>query len=204
MWAKILKPGPLEKVKPGKIAKTGWSISLLLAENDDATKELIREIQDFFFFKHGQGKRPGQNGKPWKPFLDPEDKPTGLLEFRFKTNQYYLQRDPVTGEIDRQELSPPEVQDSRCNPWPKDLLIGNGSVGKVAFKMFSWSNDEGGLGVSLDLSGVRILEHVRYEGASARDAFGEAEEGFVVSPPSVFDEGTAPSGGPFDDEEIPF
>lgn len=207
MWPKVLKPGPLEKKKPGRIPKTGWSVDLLLAENDDATRELIREIQDFFWFKHGQGKRPGQNGKPYKPFLDPEEKPTGLIVFRFKTNQFLEQLNPVTGAIERQELSPPEVQDARGNPWPRDLLIGNGSVGRIAFKMYGWSNDEGGLGVSLDLRGVRVLEHVRYEGDSARDAFGDPEEGYTLANGSVFNQppaSSAPAQEPEDDEEVPF
>lgn len=207
MWPKILKPAPLEKAKPGRIPKTGWSVDLLLAENDDATRELIREIQDFFWLKHGQGKRPGQNGKPYKPFLDPDDQPTGLMVFRFKTNQFLQQVNPATGEIERQELSPPEVQDARGNPWPRDLLIGNGSVGRVAFNMYGWNNEEAGLGVSLDLRGVRVLEHVRYEGASARDAFGDPEEGYTLANGSVFNQppaSSAPAQEPEDDEEVPF
>lgn len=201
LWPKLLEPGPLEKVKEGKVPKTGWSTDLLLPESDAATQKFKDIITNFFYEKHGQGKRPGQNGRPWKPFLDPQGEPTGMLIFRFKTNQFFNERDPATGEIIRRKLQPPHVEDAQGRVWPRDLLIGNSSIGRVAYKMYSWSNEEAGLGVSLDLSGARILVHVPYERPSAADAFGEPEPGFTLASSSPF------GGEPMSEEvdkEIPF
>lgn len=203
MWSKILRPAPLEKKVEGRPTKTGWSIELLLSESDDDTKELVREIQDFFWLKHGQGKRPGQNGRPYKQFLDDKEQPTGLLIFKFKTNQFI--RESSGG---MRELPGPHVEDAQGQPWPKDKLIGNGSVGKVAFTMYAWNNTDGGLGVSLDLKAVRILEHVPFEGLDPRGAFGEPEAGYALPNSSPFAQGGAAQAaesewGP-SDEEVPF
>lgn len=216
LWPKLLEPGPLEKVKEGKVPKTGWSTDLLLPERrvvvdedtgerqvlpDPDTQKFKDIITNFFFEKHGQGKRPGQNGKPWKPFLDEHGEPTGMLIFRFKTNQFFNERDPASGEIFRRPLPPPHVEDAQGRLWPKDLLIGNSSIGKVAYKMYAWANEEAGLGVSLDLAGARILVHVPYERPSAADAFGDPEPGFTVANSSPF--GAEPMGEEVD-KDIPF
>jgi hypothetical protein len=206
MWAKILKPAPLEKKVEGRPVKTGWSIELLLAEKDDATGRLVSEIQDFFWMKHGSGKRPGQNGKPYKQFLDEKDKPTGLLIFKFKTNQFMKEAGYGSGESAMRELPPPHVEDAQGRPWPREMLIGNGSVGRVAFTMYAWANVEGGLGVSLDLKAVRILEHVPYQGIDAANAFGDPEEGFALPNDSPFGQSVQQTQ-PADwssDEEAPF
>lgn len=190
LWPKLLEPGPLEKAKEGKVAKTGWSTDLLLPEADEATKGLKALIQDFFHAEHGQGKKPGQNGRPWKQFLGQDEQPTGMLIFRFKANQFFMARDIESGDPVRRSLPAPHVEDASGRPWPSGLLIGNSSIGKVAFTMYAWNGEEGGHGVSLGLKGARILVHVPYERPTAEGAFGDPEPGFTVATSSPF--GTEP------------
>lgn len=196
MWPRLLQPGPLEKKKEGRAPKTGWSVEILLPEGDQKTKSLIASIQAFFRSKHGDAARPGQNGRPWKQFLNEDDEPTGMLVFKFKANQFISEVDPATGETNRRELPGPRIEDASGAPWKPDLLIGNGSIGKVAFNMYSWSNPEGGAGVSLGLKAVRVLMHVPYESANLDGVFGEPEVGFTAQSGSSAD--TAPS------EEVPW
>lgn len=194
MWPRVLEPGPLEKKKEGKTPKTGWSVDLLLPSNDPDTRNLISTIDAFFKSRHGDSARYGQNGRPYKPFLDEHEEPTGMHVFKFKANQFAQTVDPVTGEVTLKELSSPRVEDASGQPWKRDLLIGNGSIGRVAFTVYSWTSQEGGRGVSLGLRAVRVLMHVPYQGNSLEGVFGDPEVGFTADP------------SPFDpkEEEAPF
>jgi hypothetical protein len=198
MWAKVLRPGLQNKGKPGE--KEVWSVDLLLSKADAEAQAFVRSLKEKFVAAHGSGSRPGPNGLPFKTYLDENGDETQLWQFSFKRNC-------VTSR--GQELPPPVVQDAAGTPWPKDVLIGNGSTGKIAYDTWHWTNPEGGKGISLNLHAVRVLHLVEYQQMNAADAFGEPEQGYVLTGNEVrSSQGSMPAqagaGWPDEDDEAPF
>lgn len=189
MWAQVLKPGIQNRGKPSE--KEVWSVDLLLPKSDPEAQAFVTSIKKLFVHEFGTAARPGQNGMPFKTYLDDQGNETDLWKIAFSRNT-------VTKR--GTELSPPAVQDAKGNPWPKDLLIGNGSTGKVAFTYFPWDNPEGGKGVSLQLEAVRVITLQEYAPPSPADAFGEPEEGFTLPAAATEDD----DWGTPSDEEAPF
>lgn len=170
MWAKVLRPGIANKGKSSE--KEMWSCELLLSKADSEAQAFVKLLKDRFIEAHGSAARPGPNGLPYRTYADQNGDETQLWSFRFGRNT-------VTSR--GQELNPPVVQDSQGNPWPQDVLIGNGSTGRVAFDTWHWSNPEGGKGLSLNLQGVRVLHLVEYQAPDPGAAFGEPEAGYVLT-----------------------
>lgn len=202
MWAKVGKPGVANAGKPDE--REEYSVDLLLSKADAEAQGLVKQIKQLFVDAHGTSSRPGPNGLPYKTYLDEQGNETELWKFTFRRGV-----ETRRGNL----LPPPVVQDAKGAPWPADVLIGNGSAGRVAFKPYTWSNPEGGKGISLQLEGVRVLHLVPYVPPSAADAFGDGEEGYVLTgeEPRVAPAGAAQPGqvdgwgeGPSSEEEIPF
>lgn len=198
MWAKVLKPGVANPGKPDE--RLEYSIDLLLAKADADAQEMVKAIKQVFVDAHGTASRPGANGLPWKTYLDEQGNETDLWKFTFRRGVETRRGNPVP---------PPVVQDAKGNPWPVDVLIGNGSVGKVAFKPYAWNHPEAGKGVSLQLEGVRVLHLVPYVPPNAAEAFGDAEEGYVLTGDeprvSASEQQAAAADGPdWGNDEIPF
>lgn len=206
-WAKVCKPGVVNRGKPGE--REQWSCDLLLEKSDAEAQAFVKQLKAEFVERHGNAARPGPNGLPFKTHLDQTGEETNLWQFRFARNV-------VTSR--GHELSPPLVQDAAGTLWPKDVLIGNGSTGRVAFDIWHWSNPEAGRGISLNLQGVRVLYLVEYQAPDVGEAFGEPEAGYVLTgeekrtapqgqapaatPAAALDEWEWPVGD--SDEEVPF
>ena len=200
MWAKVLRPGIANKGKPSE--KEQWSIDLLLSKDDAEAQAFARSLKERFIEAHGTSARPGPNGLPYRTFLDDNGDETGLWCFRFARNVV------TTRGI---ELSPPVVQDAAGTPWPVDVLIGNGSTGRVAYDPWHWTNPEGGKGISLNLQGVRVLHLVEYAPPNPGEAFGAPEKGYVLTgnEPRAAAQPASPlpassQGWDDGDEDIPF
>lgn len=170
MWAKVLRPGVANRGKDTE--REQWSVDLLLSKADAQAQAFAKAIKQAFIDAHGNASRPGPNGLPFKTYVDQKGDETDLWQFSFKRN---------TETYRGTALPPPAVQDAKGNAWPKDVLIGNGSAGKVAYTIWDWNNPEGGKGVSLNLEGVRVLHLVEYAPPDASAAFGEPEEGFELT-----------------------
>jgi len=210
MFAHLFQPRSQQREDGSE--KSQYGIVLLLAnpEVDPQTADFLKSLHGQFLEKFGTKTTYGPNGKPWKKesVLSPEtgqEQETGLTRISFK-------RDTETrgGAV----LPPPTVQDAKGQPWPSSLAVGNGSVVRVAFTTYLWDSPKGGKGISLNLLGVRILEHVPYSPQSlAPDAFGAPEEGADVNSPAVqsllqvpannFGD-TGPYGDYGDDDEAPY
>jgi len=170
MWARVLAPGLANQGKPDE--REEYSIDLLLAKADAQAQDWVTELKQLVVAAHGTAARPGPNGLPYKTYLNDQGDETDLWKFTFKRGTETRRGNP---------LPAPSVEDAKGNPWPKDVLIGNGSAGKVACRPYTWSNPEGGKGISLSLEAVRILHLVPYEPPNAAAAFGEPEEGYVLT-----------------------
>lgn len=200
MWAKVLRPGIANKGKSTE--KEMWSCELLLSKDDAEAQAFAKLLKERFIEAHGSAARPGPNGLPYRTYLDEAGDETQLWAFRFGRNRFTSRG---------QELAPPVVQDSQGSPWPSDVLIGNGSAGRVAFSPWHWTNPEGGKGISLNLEGVRVLHLVEYQPPNPAAAFGEPEKGYVLTggearttEPVAVAPTKAPASAWDDAEEIPF
>jgi hypothetical protein len=190
MWAKVLTPGIQNAGKASE--KEAYSIELLMPKGDADAQAFATKIKKLFMEEHGNAARPGQNGLPFKTYLNEKGEETDLWKFSFNRNTTTKRGNPV---------GPPVVQDAKGKPWPTDLLIGNGSTGKVAFTYYSWDSPEGGKGLSLQLEAVRVLTLVEYTAPNHAAAFGDAEEGFELPEQQPADE--FGFGDP-SEEEVPF
>jgi hypothetical protein len=172
LFANVLKP---KLIKNDSGEKMQYGIVLLQADpdQDSGAKAFIGSLHHAFMAHFGGNAKYGPNGKPWKRETTVGDNgvetPTGLYRITFA-------RDTRTSR--GTELPPPMVQDAKGNPWPVDVAIGNGSVCKIAYSTYLWNNEKGGKGVTLQLLGVRVLNHVPYSmRAVDPGVFGAPEEG---------------------------
>jgi len=205
LFANILKP---KLVKNDSGEKMQYGIVLLQAdpEQDSGAKLFIGSLHKAFMDHFGGNAKYGPNGKPWKreTTVNSEgiESPTGLVRITFS-------RDVMTAR--GTELPQPMAQDAKGNPWPVDVAIGNGSVCKIAYSYYLWDNPKGGKGLSLQLLGVRVLQHVPYAmQAVDPDVFGAPEEGTdatTLAPAAADPFGTFISSdvaGPASTEEVPW
>lgn len=177
LYASVLTPKTVNRGKPNE--KQQYGIVLLQAdpEQDANAKAFIGSLHKVFMDKFGGNAKYGPNGRPWKKETitnpDGSETPTGLIRITF--NRDLMTRGGVP-------LPPPMVQDSKGNPWPASVAIGNGSVCRVAFSTYAWDNEDGGKGLTLNLLAVRVLQHVPYiAGTVDAGIFGPAEDGVDAS-----------------------
>lgn len=105
-----------------------------------------------------------------KPSFTKNDE-TGIYCFKYK--QSAIGR-PNKGEPFEIKV---DVFDAKMNRWPKDVLIGNGSIVKVCFSLYPWNVvARGGVGVTLRLKAVQVIDHIPYEAEEKTYGF-EQEEG---------------------------
>jgi hypothetical protein len=176
-WAKVFEPDGFED------NPKAWSVSLLLDSQDPETIQFVERLENCFKEFHGEKAKVARYGWPFRDHTTKDENgavvPTGKLEIRFKRNEFTAKGNPNQAPI---------VMDAKKQLWPKDKLIGNGSVIKVAFAPFPW--EKSGKGMSLDLCQVQVLKLVEY--SKDVDLF-EEEEGYVLETPA--------STSPFESEE---
>jgi len=153
-WAKILKPDT-------KWDSDGlYSIDLFLGhEESEGIIAGIRAAVQAYKNNIAEGDDIPGFAKP--PFQETEDG----YKFKFKQKA-------KSGEFDYTV----DVYDRDTEVWAKDTLIGNGSEVKVAYDLYVWNvKTQGGIGCTLRLKAVQVINHVEY----TRDAgsFGFKAEG---------------------------
>ncbi len=121
----------------------------------------------------------------YTPMYDEAGDETGEVKVKFKTKAVIRTKE---GKVYNNKVS---VVDSKRTPISPDTLIGNGSVGKVAFEPFAYYNASAKeVGLSLRLKALQVIDLVTY----GTDPF-EDEDGFTI-------EETAPDNViPFDAKE---
>lgn len=130
--------------------KTGaWSLGFKTTEEGKAPiLAIVREAAGL----KSQSENCTDFAKP--PFLVADD---GAPIVKFTQNAVIERegKEPIHTKID--------VYDAKMNPWPRDIAIGKGSKVKVRYKAGSWNvKAQGGIGVTLRLSAVQVIEHVPY------------------------------------------
>ena len=126
---------------------------------------------DQYCEKEGSGLKKAN--MPFKNVVDEDGMETGEYEVRFKMKA-------IGKSKDRTWEQRPIVYDSKATPISADALkgmnIGNGSECKVAFEVIPYYTGMAGMGISLRLRAVQIIDLVEY---TPQDDFAE-EDGFVV------------------------
>lgn len=190
MWCKIDKPDT-------KFKKEGeYSVQLRL---DGPDAQSLKSMIDGFMEEsktQAVAKDPkfANKGFAKPPYFVAKDKDgttTGETEFRFK------QIASVFSErTNKNHQFHVDLFDSKKNMIaPEHTLIGNGSIIKVAFEPHLWATHALGIGVSLRLKGVQILELVEYE----RENPFKEEQGYVTNAP-ITEEASDNEGLP----DVPF
>ena len=200
LFANVLKP---KLVKNTKGEKLQYGIVLLQAdpEQNSIAKQFIGSLHHAFMEQFGGRATYGANGKPWKKetIVDNNgiETSTGLFRISFSRDTETRRGTP---------LPPPMVQDAKGNPWPIDVAIGNGSVCKIAYSIYLWDNEDGGKGLTAQLLGVRVLQHVPYAmQAVDPGVFGAPEEGTdaaTLAPAAADPFGSDAAEGPASTEEV--
>lgn len=156
-----------------------WSIGLDAEQGMAEAQQLAGELLGQFKALN-TGLRPGKNGLPYYEIKDELQRSTGVWRFQFSRRQL-----AGNGSANL----PPFVQDAQGHPWPADVLIGNGSLVRVAYTIWKWNpNGEAGPGIGLNLEGVRVIMLVPYEAPPPPDysgAFGGPEAGAMYNAPQA-------------------
>jgi hypothetical protein len=148
-----------------------YATSLSLSPEDaEPLIAALEKMYDTEYKKFCQDKKKAalkQSDKPWSEEVDKDSgEPTGNYIFKFK-----MKAKTKTGVEMR-----PVLFDSKCQPLAEN--IGGGSKMKVAFEPSCWFVPALGVGISLRLKGVQVVELKEWGGRSAESlGFGE-EEGF--------------------------
>lgn len=185
-FAAVFRPRAMNRGNPNEYM--AWTVGLDIEHGVEDGQKFATFLRGLFDAAH-PGARPAQNSLPFRSLQDELGRPTGVWRFNFARR--VLSRDGS-------QNSPPIVQDSKGAPWPSDVLIGNGSLIKVAFTYWKWSNNSGS-GISLDLHAVRVLNLVPYEPPPPPDyaaAFGGPEPGIdaaTLAVQSLAAEASAPT-----------
>ncbi len=164
-WCECLGPARVNRDEPDK--NPSWSVKLILDPADPAAMAWLQEMEDKVTEALG-AKKKSKWAFPWT-----HDEEAGEVVVRFKLNQFQRRDGTLSAG--------PTVMDSRKGPWPQDKEIGNGSIVKVAFKLYQWDGPKAsGSGVTFEIAALQVLRHVPYERTNPADAF-EVEEGGAVA-----------------------
>lgn len=179
MWAKVLKPDT-------KFNTDGiYSIDFVIKQDeaDELVSAIAKEAQAQHDVvaeefkskgKHADVKKIKFADNPFVEVYDKEGNQTGELKFKFKLKATGKNKD---GSIFTQK---PMLFDSEGKEVSVD--IWNGSTVKVAFEIVPFYTSLIGVGVSLRLKAVQIIDLVESSSGGGANAFGfKQESGYVAS-----------------------
>lgn len=129
---------------------------------------------------------------PYQPVYDDDGNETGEVKLKFKMKAVGRRRDGTTWQ------QRPKVFDAGLKPVPKTVLIGNGSGGKVGFKVRPYAMPATRtIGLSMMLEAVQIIDLVEYGSSNPFSA----EDGFTA-PEAVESESSSFEDSDFEDNTV--
>ena len=147
-------------------------LSVSASDAEDTIVSLEKFLQEAYIehCKTQERKKLRFAGKPWSDEVDKEGNNTGKIVFKFK-----MKAKTVSG-IDLR----PILVDSDRNPMSD--LIGGGSTMIVSYEPRHWYVPSLGVGMTLGLKGVQVLELKQYTGGTSLADMGfEKRDGFKTS-----------------------
>lgn len=152
-----------------KFDRDGVYKTQLLIKDVDAANELVDTIQEALDVYASQNPTVKKRAK--LPFEKNDD---GTYTFTFKCKARGIRADGTTWE------QKPKIFDAKGNLFENAKSIWGGSEAKVSFAIAPYNVAATGLGVTLRLKGVQILNLV--EGGGSAETYGFAkEDGFEAS-----------------------
>ena len=158
-----------------------YSVTLLL-EREEASILLEESLKPFFkvgyeAVLHEQGKKSLKTASlPWSDEEDDEGNATGKVKFKFKNKSSYVH----DGEKVENRVVLLDTQKSVIQS-----RVGGGSVIRVGFEPYVWYVPSMGVGMTLRVRAVQVIELVEYNGSGGADAFDfEVEAGFAAEAPA--------------------
>lgn len=145
-------------------------------DSGEAFVDQLREYHDKYYdeFCEKEGNALNKANLPIKPHLDGDGQETGEYEVKFKLKAVGKSKDKTWEQR-------PVVYDASNNVINTSSLeglnMGNGSECRVAFEIIPYNTGMAGMGISLRMKSVQIINLVEYRGG--HNDF-ETEEGFTV------------------------
>lgn len=172
-----------------------FSIGVRMSEADaadliEALSADLEEAYKRFCADEGKKKLKRSEHLPWKIVEDDAGEATGDIMFKGKMTHRV---EPKNGDPFEQT---PSVFDAAGNPMSD--TVGGGSIVRMNAEVYAWYTAALGVGISLRLRAVQVIELVAPGGNAESYGF-EAEDGFVTAPTSEPAATTADGGG--DDSE---
>ena len=134
-------------------------------------QELIEQIDSLYEDYRSEGEAEGEIDSDLPEKLPYEEEEDGSFVFKFKMNAKGQTWDG------REFTREPSLFDASGNPCP-NVEVGGGSVLRVAGSMSPWDSHFG-VGVTLYLSGIQIIELNEWDGPDADTfGFGAEDDGF--------------------------
>lgn len=138
-----------------------WSIDLVGDPSEPELKALIDKTKSLMKVAHGEKPKVSRHGMPIRKEMirddEGEEQPSGLVVLKAKRFEQRRGSDAKN--------SGPIVVNSQNEPWPSDVLIGNGSLVRAKIHYYSWDRGSEGVGLSAELHAVQVIKHVEYESA---------------------------------------
>jgi hypothetical protein len=110
---------------------------------------------------------------PWKECTNDSGNPTGEIEFKFKLTAKIDTKDGRTIE------QRPILFDAKMRPM--NDRVGGGSIVRIGFEPNLWNVPATGVGMTLRLKAVQVIELKEFGGRTAKDFGFSEEEGFETA-----------------------
>jgi len=140
-------------------SKMVFQASLHLASDSKEAKEFKAKLNEVWAQYKADNKLKGKpKSLGYKELTDDNDEPTGIIEFRAKTNVTF--KDGKPNKVKVFNAKGQDITEAYAESTTK---IGNGSIGRLYVTLRGYSVP-GNAGVSIYLAAVQIAKLVPYEG----------------------------------------
>jgi hypothetical protein len=153
-----------------------FSTEVRLSAEDSAPmiEELTKILEDYYAEAVKKEKKKLKRADlPWKAVTDDSGKETGEFSFRFK----------MTARIDTEDGKTieqrPVLFDAKMRPMSD--RVGGGSIVRVGFEPHPWFVPALGVGMSLRLKAVQVIELRQFAPKTGKDFGFSSEEGFETA-----------------------
>ena len=150
-----------------------YHIQLECPQDDPKTTELVEKLTVILDKEHDALSKEKKKKLNKIPFFE-ESEDGKHLVFKFKQNKIIKRKDGTTSEVKI------PLFDAKGKPITEAIKLGNGSVCRISFTVAPYYNATNkGVGLSLRLVAVQVIELVEYSAGNAESyGFDEEEEGY--------------------------
>ena len=148
-----------------------YHIQLECPQDDPKTTELVEKLTVILDKEHDALSKEKKKKLNKIPFFE-ESEDGKHLVFKFKQNKIIKRKDGTTSEVKI------PLFDAKGKPITKEIKLGNGSVCRISFTVAPYYNATNkGVGLSLRLVAVQVIELVEYSAGNAESYGFDEEEG---------------------------